>query len=885
MPPLTNGQTISHYQVLARLGGGGMGVVYQARDLRLDRLVALKVLPPELTRDAEAKARFMQEAKAASGLDHPNICTIHEIDETPDGQLFLVMAYYAGETLKQQIARGPLPLDTALDLATQIAQGLQKAHAAGIVHRDIKPANVMITADGVAKIVDFGLAKLVDATGLTRPGTTLGTVAYMSPEQTRGEAVDARSDLWSLGVVLYEMVAGRVPFGGDSAAATATAIQQQSPTPLTAIRSGVPLELDHVVARALARDRTERFQTAADLAAELRRLRRASGPVAMTSAPATGDAARAARARKTAWALAGVGAVGLVATALLWPRGAEVSRVPRFVNPVQVTNAIGMEDYPSWSPDGRTLAYAATESADLISGNWDIWVTQIGGGPPVNRTADHLGEDRYPAWSPDGRQIAFWSSRDGGGYFVAPALGGAPRKIIDTQQVTSGDLAGRPTWSPDGAAVAAFVGSLTKASIVTTSLRSGESARRELPAGIGNAKDLAWSPHSDRVAFVDAANLSVQVNRLHTFAPGAVVAPAITDGRTSAWSPSWSADGRTLYFVQNRGGTMDLWQQPLTGEGVSEGDPSPLTTGSEMRQAAFSPDGRRLAYSKGRRVGNVWRMPIRRDRPATWTDAEQVTFDHAFIEFIDVSPDRSRLLVSSDRSGNSDVWMQPVTGGEMRQVTVDPAPDWNPRWSPDGQSVAYYSYGSGAREIWVQFLAGGPARQLSRTGGYSVWPAWSPDGRRIAFASSPASGPQDYRIWLVAPEGGEARVLSPSGDQRDPQWSPDGRWLTFVSIRSGEGRLWRMPAQGGPAEMLGGGPVYSHRWSPDGKHIYLAGSSDRAGSIWEMAADGTHERPVTDLRGRRGYVEPLSLATDGTYLYFTWCEDLSDIWVMDVVRE
>ena len=397
--------------------------------------------------------------------------------------------------------------------------------------------------------------------------------------------------------------------------------------------------------------------------------------------------------------------------------------------------------------------------------------------------------------------------------------------------------------------------------------------------------DLAWSPRRDRAAFVNGANLSVQVNRIHTFAPGADGAPAITDGRTSAWSPSWSPDGRTLYFVQNRGGSMDLWQQSLTREGAPEGDPSPLTTGAEMRQAAFSPDGRRLAYSRGRRVGNVWRVPIVRDRPATWADAEQVTFDHAFIEFIDVSPDRSRLLVSSDRSGNSDLWMLPVTGGEMRQVTADPTPDWNPRWSPDGQSVAYYAYRSGAREIWLQSLAGGPARQLSRTGSITVWPAWSPDGRHIAFGSAPPSAPRNYKIWLIPAEGGEARVLSPDGDQRDPQWSPDGRWLTFVSIRSGEDRLWRMPAQGGPSVMVGRGSALAHRWSPDGSYIYLIGRSERAGSIWEMTADGTRERRVTDFRGRRGYLEPLSLATDGSYLYFTWGEDLSDIWVMDVVPE
>jgi eukaryotic-like serine/threonine-protein kinase len=882
-----DGQTISHYQVLTRLGGGGMGVVYRARDLRLDRLVALKVLPPELTRDAEAKARFMQEAKAASGLDHPNICTVHDIDEAPDGQLFLVLAYYPGETLKQTIARGPLPLDTALDLATQIAQGLQKAHAAGIVHRDIKPANVMVTPEGVAKIVDFGLAKLVDATGLTRPGTTLGTVAYMSPEQTRGEAVDVRSDLWALGVVLYEMVAGQVPFGGDSAGAIAAAIQQQTPAPLTALRSGVPLELDRVVARALARDRTERFQTAADLAAELRRLRRSSDPQVVGSAPTAGNESRAGRSRRAAWALAGIVMTGAVVAALLWPRGTSAPSVPRFVNPVQVTNAIGMEDYPSWSPDGQTLTYAATQSADLISGNWDIWVVHVGGGPPVNRTADHAGDDRYPAWSPDGKQIAFWSSREGGGYFVMPALGGAPRRVIATPN-TRGDagmsgfgVAGRPAWSPDGTELAGTVLSRASYDLTVTSLSSQQSRHRRLPPELVGVMDLSWSPAGQNMAFVEAMP-SRTTSRLYSVRLGEDGVTAITDGSTSVWSPTWSPDGRHLYFVHSGAGTMDLWHQAMTSAGHPEGLPAALTTGVEMRRAALTRDGRRLAYSKGRRVGNVWRVPIRPDRPARWADAEQLTFDQAFVEYIDVTRDGSRLLVSSDRGGNSDVWSLPASGGEMRQVTTAPTQDWNPRWSPDGTHVAFYADRTGRREIWVQPVTGGPASHVSSVDTDAYWPTWSLDGRRIAFSTRDAL---NLRTWFVAATGGEAQELAIGGNGAMQEWSPDGRWLTFLSSRSGVDAVWRVPAAGGTPVMLGGNPVYTHRWSPDGQRIYLAGTAERAGAIWEMAADGTRERPVTDLRGRRGYLEPLSLATDGMYLYFTWGEDLSDIWVMDVLRD
>jgi len=270
------GQALSHYRVLEKLGGGGMGVVYRAEDERLRRHVAIKLLPQELTRDADAKRRFVLEAQAASALDHPNICTIHEIDETPDGQLFLVMAYYDGETLKTKIERGPLKLDAALDYAVQMAQGLVKAHGAGIVHRDIKPANTLVTSDGLVKILDFGLARLLGQTGVTRTGTTLGTPAYMSPEQMLGSEVDARSDLWSMGVVLYEMLSGQLPFGGEHPATIAHAITHATPAPLTSLRSGIPIELERIVGRMLAKSPADRYQTAADLLSELRRVQRES---------------------------------------------------------------------------------------------------------------------------------------------------------------------------------------------------------------------------------------------------------------------------------------------------------------------------------------------------------------------------------------------------------------------------------------------------------------------------------------------------------------------------------------------------------------------------------------------------------------------------------
>jgi len=263
------GTTVSHYKILEYLGGGGMGVVYKAQDLKLDRLVALKFLPPDLTRDPEAKQRFVHEAKAASSLDHPNICNVHEIDETSEGQIFISMAYYEGETLKKMIERGPLEISDAVEIASQVARGLAKAHEHGIVHRDIKPANIIITADGIAKIVDFGLAKLSGQTLLTKTGTTLGTAAYMSPEQARNEAVDARTDIWSLGIVLYEMITGRRPFASAYEQAMVYSILNTDPKPLRALRPHVPEALEKIARRAMAKDPKDRYKNASELLSDL----------------------------------------------------------------------------------------------------------------------------------------------------------------------------------------------------------------------------------------------------------------------------------------------------------------------------------------------------------------------------------------------------------------------------------------------------------------------------------------------------------------------------------------------------------------------------------------------------------------------------------------
>jgi Tol biopolymer transport system component len=879
--PGTIDAQVAHYRIVDRLGAGGMGVIYRAEDTKLRRLVALKFLPADATRDEDAKRRFVTEAQAASALDHPNICTIYEIDETPDGQLFIAMAFYAGETLRSKIERGPLRLGDAVDYAIQVAQGLIKAHAAGIVHRDIKPANLLVTDDGLVKIVDFGIAKLVGHTGATRTGTTLGTLAYMSPEQLSGARVDGRSDVWSLGVVLYEMIAGRLPFDGEHPQAIALAVSHSAPDPLTAVRTGVPQDLERVVNRALAKNADDRYQTAADLLSELRRLQRETAGPPRSSSPAPAAGSRGARG----WTWIGGAAVAAATIAALaflgrWWLNSKAG-IPTLANPVQVAGSVGEERLPSWSGDGRLLAYQSDQT-----GNNDIWITQLGG-VAVNRTADFSGGDEAPRLSPDGRQIAFWSAREGGGIFLMPALGGAARKIAPGRA----DAAAAAVWSPDSERlayplVAPQTGGPPRMEILT--LRTGEIHHVTLPRGGAIAFiDGAWSPDGRFIAGLRANSYNNQTSSIFAVRVSDDRVIEITDVNTRInWSPSWSPDSRTIFFTSNRGGTMDIWQQRIAETGEPVGAPDRLTTGLDALHATFTADGRRVAYAKGRRIANIWRVPIFPDRLATWSDAKQVTLDQRYIEAFDLSPDGKRLALASDRGGADDIWIMPSGGGDMRALTNDPTPDWWPAWSPDGREVAIYSGRAGNRELWVLPVEEGPARRLTTT--QAIFPRWTPDGKSIVVSMG-------NDIAAVPATGGEPRVLmkgQPAGTM-EFSFSPDGKAFAITSGKPPDRRIWRFSASGGDGRPLTKGQSTSPRWSPDGAWIYFTTFRDSGGittqlerpglNIWRVSPDGKSESPVTQLNGRRGYLG-WAIATDGRWIYFTWREDVSDIWVMDVER-
>ena len=505
-PRLEAGAMLGSYRIEAVIGTGGMGEVYRARDLRLGRDVAIKVLSELFLHDSERRTRLEHEARLLAALNHPRIAAIYDL-ELVEGAPALVLELIEGPTLADRLAEGPLPIRETLILTRQVVEALEAAHEKGIVHRDLKPANIKLAREG-AKVLDFGLAKVASPTtpGLTharlptldrtREGAIVGTAGYMSPEQARGQPVDTRTDTWALGCVLYEMLTGRRAFAAETLSDTIAAVLGEEPD-WTALPSRTPLHLRTLLRRCLQKDPDRR---PADL----------SGVYRVIDGCLTGRATPdwivglllewAAWRHGVPWAAAALALVaGLFGYRWLNPD----ALVPRLTNPRQVTVAIGVEDYPSWSADGQSVAYESNQTGD-----WDIWVAGAAGGMPLNRTGDHRGDDRYPSWSPDGRQIAFWSARDGGGYFVMPAAGGVAVRVASTPGTAAAQHS-PPEWSSDGTRLAHVdyrpAGKALEASLEITTIATHGTERWKLPGRQEGRLDLSWSRDGRYLAYVDAA--------------------------------------------------------------------------------------------------------------------------------------------------------------------------------------------------------------------------------------------------------------------------------------------------------------------------------------------------------------------------------------------
>jgi eukaryotic-like serine/threonine-protein kinase len=856
------GTTLGPYAVTARIGAGGMGEVWRARDERLGRDVAIKILPAELTRDGDRLKRFEQEARAAGSLNHPNLITIFD-SGTHEGMPYIAMELLEGETLRDKLGDGGrIAPRKAIDYSIQIATGLAAAHDKGIVHRDLKPENLFVCRDGRVKILDFGLAKLTSTNSnpdaptqkmATAPGAVMGTVAYMSPEQVRGQNVDHRTDIFSFGVILFEMIAGRRPFEGATAADLMSAILHHDPPEVE-----LPPSLNGIVRHCLEKSPDERFQSVRDLAFHLQTVT-GSSPTAKVAPIESKPARRIPLIAGAALAIVLASAMTVAHHAgYRWTKPR-----PAISGASQLTFLSGTELSPSIAPDGKTFVFDSS-----VSGNADIYLQRVDGRNAINLTKDSPDDDFGPAFSPDGSQIVFHSDRGGGGLYVMGATGEAVRRIAD--------FGYNAAWSPDGTKVVCGTESIefnprgrgTNSALWIIDVSSGA---KRLLTDKARPVQPNWSPHGDRIVYWTVDPHSQRdLYTIDPNVPNAAPVPLTHDAPLD-WNPIWSSDGRYVYFGSDRGGTMGVWRIAVDERsGRPQGEPEMMTVPARFA-GHFSIDrtGNQLLFASFESFDSIRRASLVTGETTTVAGGTMPMFAFG------LSRDgQSIAYTTSDRA--EELFVTKSDGSDPRQITDSPDRKRAPSWTPDGR-ILFYANRSGSMQAWRINADGSGLTQVTDLN-VSVWyPSMSPDGKWIVasneksamiFPSSPL--PARSATFLPPPPDGPEYHFAPD------TWSPDSRYIAGGVIRTADEfplpRTLLYDTVRRTYEVLSTTAVEAS-WMPDGKSLLVIDHKKVKKLDIATRAIGNLPVPIELSLERQVAVSP-----DAKYVYWEDRRAEADIW-------
>jgi len=858
------GASIRHYNLIRELGSGGMGTVYLAEDTKLKRNVALKFLSPKVSADDETMERFQREAQAAAALNHPSIVTIYEIGEA-DGQKYIAMEYVEGETLRTKISAGQMPVDEVVRIAKQVCTGLGKAHEKGIVHRDIKPENILITKEGEAKILDFGIAKLRGAANLTKESMTVGTTRYMSPEQIKGEGVDPRSDIWSMGVVMYELLTCASPFKGDYDSALMYAILSEKPEPITHHRKDVPQGLERLIMKALEKEKRHRPREMAEMIASCSDLELAPGEESTVTM-----VARSGRPKAWIWA---PGAIAVLLAFVLFLLLRPATPPPPNVAALKKVTFVGDVEQYDFSPDGSYAVYVSGTSGSHPK----LTVQDLAGGSTIDLlSARLLGQ---PSWSPDGSLIAIGAVIDDSttGVFLVPRLGGSPRRLLPFPMRIL-------AWSPDGRQIAMSAGAKR---ILFASVVSGDTVSRDLTGKLGEVLSIDWSPdgevlliHSRGDRYSSIWKMAVREGDLEA------LYHETFSRNTLLLSPRWSPDGDALYFIREDLSTRadELMKLPLGADKNPAGDPFPTAVNFRNIQSFdLTRDGKMLSL-KGNTSANLWLLK----KDGSRVSHHELTRGTARRSRATLAPTGDALVFAMmDAEGFNIYTMQlewkdeGIVGRSPRKLTSLGSVNFSPVWSPDGREIAFLSTEGGRAQVWKVGAGGEALRRFDAT-------AVHPDARGLVWAPGAGviyAGPESRLLYLLNTSSGESQPLleDSSLDFMDAAvWGPDGETAAarlFYGWNDPRTGIWLISEGHVVKQLTAAWDFVPIGWSSSADVLFALKSG--VPEVYTVSVRSGRVRPYLALPFEKVDGKMLTVSGDGSLFLYTLQEERRDLWIVE----